>query len=286
MSKPSHHFVAAGRAAQHCPELFPHQANPAELAPRWLDLGERLAKALAPRLAALLEGQVPAIEVSGETAPLPGLAAGALIAGSGIDGVLHLGIEGVAVLRLIDRAFGGLGDAPGTAPTSFPPSASLLVERLEAMVMEALAAACGLATERFSVRLRAHNMAGLPLRAEASAGLTLTISETGRAPWLISLSLPQTALPAWLDASPSRIDSASAPANPAALPFAEIPLPLTATLVDMRVPLSTAAKIAPGMVLPVAVARAVPLAAGGNIIARGSIGHQDDCVALKLIQIA
>jgi flagellar motor switch protein FliM len=63
-------------------------------------------------------------------------------------------------------------------------------------------------------------------------------------------------------------------------------LPLSATLVDMRVPLATAAALTPGMVLPVAVARAVPLAAGGSVIARGTVGHQDDRVALKLTQIA
>lgn len=285
MSQPLHHFVAERRAAQHCAELFPRERDPAELAPQWLDLGGRLARALAPRLAALLDGTAPEIEVGADTTPMPGLVAAALIAADGIDGVAHLGIEGAAVLRLVDRAFGGPGEDPRTPPSSFPPSGRLLVERLEAMVLEALSEASAIPVECYAVRLRAQNMAGLPLRAEASAGLTLTVSEAGRQPWLISLSVPQVALPAWLAGVPRRGPTATA-AGPMAAPFAEVPLPLTATLVDMRIPLSTAARLAPGLVLPVAVARAVPLAVGGQIIARGSVGHQDDRVALKLNQVA
>ena len=78
----------------------------------------------------------------------------------------------------------------------------------------------------------------------------------------------------------------TAPADPAAAPFADLPLPLTATLVDMRLPLATLAKLEPGTVLPVAVARAVPLAIGPTIVARGTLGAQDDRIAIKLTQLA
>lgn len=286
MSQPSHRFIAAGRAAQHCPELFPAEPDPAELTPRWHELGESLAKALAPKLAALLDGNLPVIEVTGDSAPLPGLAASALILREGMDGALHLGIEGTAVLRLVDRAFGGSGDTPNPMPNNFPPSATLLIERLEGMVLQALGEAFAIAQDDFTIRLRSQNMAALPLRSGASAGLTLTVAEAGRPVWVISLTLPQAALPAWLTAAPRRQRATEATTNPAAAPFAEVPLQLRATLVDMSVPLSTAAALAPGMVVPVAVARAVPLSAGGNVIARGTVGLQDDCVALKLTQIA
>lgn len=285
MSQSLHRFIAERRAAQHCGELFPRERDPAELVPHWLALGERLSKALAPRLASLLNGTAPEVEVSAEATPMPGLVAASLIAAEGIDGVAHLGIEGPAVLRLVDRAFGGPGEDPRTAPSSFPPSGRMLVERLETIFLAALGEASAIPADRFAIRLRAQNMAGLPLRAEASAGLTLTVKEARRPPWLIALSVPEAALPTWLADVPRRTPSAMA-ADPTAAPFAEVPLPLTATLVDMRIPLRTAAGLAPGMVLPVAVARAVPLAVGGQIIASGSVGHQDDRVALKLNQIA
>jgi flagellar motor switch protein FliM len=52
------------------------------------------------------------------------------------------------------------------------------------------------------------------------------------------------------------------------------------------VPLAAISALEPGAVLPVAVARAVPLSIGGIEIARGTIGAQDDRVAVKLIKIA
>ena len=75
-------------------------------------------------------------------------------------------------------------------------------------------------------------------------------------------------------------------ADPAAAPFADLPLPLSALLVDMQVPLATISTLAPGVVLPVAVARAVPLRAGDAVLAHGTVGAQDDRVAIKLTRIA
>ncbi|MEY4474018.1 MAG: hypothetical protein RL671_2322 [Pseudomonadota bacterium] len=286
MSQPRHRFIAAGPAAQHCAELIPSAPDPAELAPRWQELGESLAKALAPKLATLLDGQVPKIEVTSEPAQLPGLTASALVSCEGIEGLLHLGMEGAAVLRLVDRAFGGPGGTLSPLPNDFPPSAKMLIERLEALVLKALSEACAVSTEKFNVRLRSQSMAALPLRSGASAALTLTVTEADRPAWSIGLTLPQAALPAWLTTTPHRRPRPEGAADPAAAPFADVPLPLTATLVDMRVPISTAASLAPGMVLPVAVARAVPLTVSGHVVARGTVGQQDDRIALKLTQIA
>ena len=286
MSQSIHRFVAAGRAAQHCQALFPREPDPAELSRRWLELGAELAKALAPKLAAVLDGKVPEITPSAEPAALAGLAASALIVREGTDGALQLGIEGAAVLQLVDRAFGGSGDVPSPLPTAFAPSARLLIERLEAMVLEALAEVLAIPAASLIVRLRSESMAALPLRGGASAGLTLTVTEPGRPVWTIGLALPQAALAGWIEAAPRRRTATAHHANPAQSPFDELPLRLHATLVDMAIPLSTVATLAPGTVLPVAVARSVPLSAGSNIIARGTVGLQDDCVALKLTQIA
>ena len=54
----------------------------------------------------------------------------------------------------------------------------------------------------------------------------------------------------------------------------------------MPVSLAALAALEPGSILPVAIARAVPLAIGGQIIARGTIGAQDDRIALRLTQLA
>ena len=65
-------------------------------------------------------------------------------------------------------------------------------------------------------------------------------------------------------------------------PFADIPLTLRAVLVDMAVPFARLAGLAPGDVIPVSVARTVPIAAGGQTIAHGTVGALDDRVAVQL----
>jgi flagellar motor switch protein FliM len=54
----------------------------------------------------------------------------------------------------------------------------------------------------------------------------------------------------------------------------------------MAVSLAAVSALEPGSVLPVAVARAVPLSIDGRIVARGTIGAQDDRIAVQLTQIA
>lgn len=286
MSQPRHRFIAAGRAAQHCRELTARGPGPAELRACWAALGPALAEALAPRLAPLLGGKDPQIEAAPAERLPTSLAAQALIAREGCPGLLHLLIDGAALLQVVDRTFGGTGTMPQPLPEKLPASALLLAQRIEAILCAALAEALPCAAEALAVYHSAKRATAFPASTEETAILTLTISEASGNQWPLTLALPVTALAGWLgDHGQTRRKPAGA-ANPAAAPFADVPLPLAATLVDMRLPLAVAASLEPGMVLPVAVARAVPLSAGGSVIARGSVGHQDDRIALKLTQIA
>ena len=74
------------------------------------------------------------------------------------------------------------------------------------------------------------------------------------------------------------------PAEPASRAIEDIPLTVLATLVDMRIPLARLATLKPGMVLPVSVARSVPLSIAGTIVAHGTVGELDDRVALQITQ--
>ncbi|MBP6364212.1 MAG: FliM/FliN family flagellar motor switch protein [Novosphingobium sp.] len=301
--KSHHSFVAERIAAQHCQELLRRRGpDPATLIPALSTLGERLAKKLAPELAALLGGDTPAItaipakEISkAELLEWIGpLAANTLLAG----GIPRLGlissIDGPTVLRLVDRAFGGRGEASGPLPDAFPLSAEMMVERLEALVLDCLSDAFNLPGLRTAARgTRLAELARFPA-ATRLVVLQLEVADGARNPWHLTLTVPVGQLPeliaragagSHMPAVPDSGDPPSA-ANPAATPFAEMPLPLTATLVEMQVPLSLLATIEPGVVLPVAVARAVPLSIGETVLARGTVGTQDDRVAIKLSQIA
>ena len=303
--KSHHSFVAERIAAQHCQELLRRRGpDPATLIPALTTLGERLAQKLAPELATLLGGDTPAItaipakEISkAELLEWIGpLAANTLLTG----GIPRLGlissIDGPTVLRLVDRAFGGRGEASGPLPDAFPLSAEMMVERLEALVLDCLSDAFNLPGLRTAARgTRLAELARFPA-ATRLVVLQLEVADGARNPWHLTLTVPIGQLPeliaragagdgSHMPAAPDSGDPPSA-ANPAAAPFAEMPLPLTATLVEMQVPLSLLATIEPGVVLPVAVARAVPLSTGETVLARGTVGTQDDRVAIKLSQIA
>lgn len=287
MSQPLHHFIAAGRAAQHCSELTTRGPGPVELRARWAALGPRLAEALAPRLAPLLgAARTTDIESTAAEALPGGLAAHALIAREGCPGLFHLVIEGTALLQAVDRAFGGSGQPPHPLPDKLPASALLLAQRIESTVCEALAEALPCPAEALAIYHSAKRATAFPASTEESAVLTLDVRAGNGTTLTLTIALPAAALAGWMNGSAPRTRKSRTAADPAAAPFGELPLPLKATLVDMTVPLSTAAGLAPGVVLPVAVARAVPLAAGTSVIARGTVGHQDDRVALKLTQIA
>jgi flagellar motor switch protein FliM len=297
--KSDHAFVAERAAAQHCPELLGKGPEPVDLGASLARLGERFARALASALAPMLSGEAPDISVQpprelSETElgeELGTLAANSLYA-TGVPGVTLLAaIEGAGLLRLVDRAFGGTGEVPKILPAAFPLSAELMIDKLETLVAAALATALGHG-EGGEIRAlrRAAQLAEIspfPAGTRISV-LRCDVTEQARAPWHLTLALSQAMLPKLLGQGDTAPGGSASPraADPAAAPFAEVPLPLTATLVDMPVSLSAISALEPGSVLPVAVARAVPLSIGGAIVARGTIGAQDDRIALQLTQIA
>lgn len=293
--RPERALIAERAAAQHCPELLlrGRASEPADLLGNLTRTGERFASSLAPALARLQGGEAPQIHVSAarelsesELSEAIGvLAANSLIA-TGVPGVsLLASVEGAGLLRLVDRAFGGKGDAPAVMPKTFPLSADLMIDRIEALVVTALAEVLG--QEGLRALRRDPSLAELaPFPAGARlALLACEVAEGPRKPWTLTIALPLISLPRLFGASGAAPREPRA-ADPAAQPFASLPLTLVATLVDMRLPLSTLSALEPGTVLPVAVARSVPLTLDGTTLARGTIGAQDDRIAIQLTQIA
>ena len=295
--KPQRAFVAERAAAQHCAQLLRRGPEPAELLPQLARLGDRFARQLAEGLARLGGGESPQItpqavrEASfADLARAIGpLAANSLLVAGAAAAPLLASLDAGAVLRLVDKAFGGRGEAPATLPGQFPTSALLMIQRLETLVIECLCAALGADGAVRALRRDGELAELAPFAADARlAVLTLEVMEGMRAPWLVTLALPLATLAELFghgDRPPAAPTSPRA-ADPAAAPFADVPLPLTAVLVDMQVPLATISTLAPGMVLPVAVARAVPVSIAGSVIARGTVGAQDDRVAIKISHIA
>ena len=200
-------------------------------------------------------------------------------------------IDADAVLRLVDRAFGGPGEAPHPLPRELPLSAELMVQRLEGVVAGRLGAALG-SDDPAAIRplRRESGLAQLQPFAEGTrlAVLELSVREGSRAPWTIRIAFPFNTLADLFGHGerPPVASGPSGPADPTSEPFAQMPLPISAVLVDVALPLSAISALEVGQILSVPIARSVPLRAAGQTVAHGSIGAVDDRVAVQLTQLS
>lgn len=298
--KPERAIIAERRAAQHCAELVRSKPQSGDLLARFAQLGERFARHFSVALVPLLGGETPIVSAQPPRemseaelhAHLGPLAANGLYS-SGVPGVALLGaFEGKAPFRLVDRAFGGQGDAPAVLPDAYPLSAELMIAKLEPLLAQCLGAALGYSDqEAVSAMRRSAQLAELaPFPAGAKlAVLQCDVMEAERRSWHVTLALPAVMLAKLFANGDGPREPAAQPAraaDPAGQPFADVALPLRAVLVDMSVSLNTLSAIEPGVVLPVMVARSVPLKIGEATLAFGNIGSQDDQIALKLTHLA
>ncbi len=293
--KPERPLVAQRPLACHSAALLRPAPAAAELLPVLARAGDALARKLRLALAPLHGGEAAMIECSqpaemtaGSFAPA-GLAAISLLAAGTAGHPLLAVVEGDTVLRLLDRAFGGPGEAPSPLPRELPLSAELMVQRIEMLLAAPLSATLALEGGVRPLR-RAASMAELAALADHAplAVLTFSIREGARPAWTLRLGFPMAALADLVGAAhpaPKPV-RAPAPADPKAAPFAEMPLTLRAVLVDVALPLATLGALEVGQVLALPVARSVPLRIGETLVGHGTVGAMDDRVALQLTQLA
>lgn len=294
--KPIRSLVAERPLAQHCAELLREGAaggaRPGDLAPGLARLGEKLARGLAVALAPLVGGEAPTIACADvrecdmatlltDTAPL---AANCLMSAGPVSAPLLASIDAAAVLRIVDRTFGGKGIAPSPLPEVFSLSAQIMVRRLETLVAAGLADALGAAVQPIRHGGALRELEAFPQTAQLAV-LTLTVEEASRDTWQLTLALPTATLTALFgEGKQTRPRPPARAANATDEPFGDVPLTVSAIVVDMRLAMSALTNLRPGMVLPVSVARNVPLRIGDKTIAHGSIGAVDDRVAIQITQ--
>ncbi len=293
-------FSAARALARHSPALVRPGPGEAELVGAITPATARLARSLRSGLTPFCGGQVPEIAIDpprlqtlAEFADQPRAIWSSYALTGATDGALVLSAVSLeTALRLVDRAFGGPGDAPRPLPREMPLSAEMMVQRIEAIIAAHLVQALDSAALTGIEPLRRD--ADLAQLAPVASGarlatLTVTVSEGARTPWLIQIALP-LALIAALAGQGSSTPRAAAPADPASEPFGTVPLPLTALLIDTRLPLDIVSRLEVGQVLNLPIARQVPLVIGrqrpARTIAHGTIGACDDRVAIQITQLA
>lgn len=297
--RPERAFIAERALAQHCAELVRASPPPADLLPQLARCGERLAIASASALQPLIGGEPPAVsaappsecawgELASEFAPL---AANSLLGIGSDNAPLLLSLDAAPIFRLVDLAFGGRGAAPAQLPDAFPMSAELMIARLETMMIGLIEDAFAIGEGNFIRPVRRDGNIDLLLPFEPdirTAVLPLTVTEVSGASWTARLVLPLATLAALLGCAQSGTAgkrTVSRPPGLSAEPLGAVPLSLRAVLVDMAMPVSAIWALEPGQILPVSVARSVPLRIGATTIAHGTIGTLDERIAVQITHV-
>lgn len=225
-------------------------------------------------------------------AGVPSLASNSLFRLKRSDARLLVSVGGDAVMRMVDRYFGGTGDGAMDLPPEFPMSAELMIERLETIILARLAEAMG-ASSGGDIEREKHEATIAHLAyLEPSDQIVLSrmiIEETGRDRWHIDFVLAGAALrqltPKLANRVTSRRPGRSDWGDVVQSPLGEVPLPLRAVVAETSIAMATIADLEPGQVLPISLARHVALRIGDQAIGRGSMGKHEDRMAVRIKQI-
>lgn len=294
------HFEVKGPAAMHCDALLARQAPARDPIETFASFAGKLAAKLAPHLKVFL-GEVPELEVSEgqsvahkQLAKSLGTPAANLVvpvAGSSLLASFNAG----QMANVVNAMFGGAGrDAttqdPDNPPTALPKSVELLVRQLEKPLAEAIR---DVLSEPGNTMVRSASLEEefLKIPAFLSEGDLAQVDINFRGKdgfeFCLTLAMRKSALPRLLahfslSVTADRPECAPSPLDQ---PFCDIPLPLTATLVDMRMPVKKLSRLKVGTVLPIAIARKVPLRIGRHKVALGTVGELDDRTALQISSV-
>ncbi|MGD9472104.1 MAG: FliM/FliN family flagellar motor switch protein [Novosphingobium sp.] len=293
--KPDHSFTAQRALANHCTELLGRSSAAQERTELLRAFSTDLCAALPARLQPLLiGGRMRATASEGEARTGASLAqstgpcaANLAVRLAKVAAPVLLSIDLATALTLTDRMFGGDGAVPAQLPEMVPPSALLAMERIALAAVPALAAVIG--CEEGAPHVSSHaSLARLEpfSRGDYYLCWTISVEQDGLPAWTMQLAMHEAALLDRLQQGSGRRQvGAGGTADPASGPFGAIPLTLLAQLAELKLPLARLAALTPGTVIPIAPARSVTLAIGGQAIAQGTIGTLDERVALRLTRV-
>lgn len=296
--KPHHDFAPGQRAAMHAEALVARSAEP----PGGLGTFRRFGQTLAPLVAARLPGLFAEGEWEASTGEPETLLARALgeridlVAGNFLlpvgdaGGRLFASFRLPPVMERLEAMFGGDAAAqPVQLGARLPNSLVLLLHKLEGVLTGAVVACldeaarrrgeqAAFATDfaRLAVFPGQTDAVILPLRFNSERFAPLEVLLACRKSTLARLLVHfRGAAPAGERQPPEMLPAA----------MAEITVPLRARLAQMTIPASRLLALRPGQTLPLAIARSVPLMAGGRTLATGTVGEQDDRTALQIDRV-
>ena len=289
-------FEPARPLAQHCVELTERGPRPEERDEAIAMWRRDIGNALSQELAALFSGGKIAASLS-EPEWLDGkqvfdrigpVASNALLRCGDAEQTALLSFDLATAIALTDLSFGGDGAAPETVPETLPRSASLLVDQLAATIAGSVAEASGQDAEQGEVIIRSESASRLkPFGPEARCVLfMLEFKLDGQAGWQGLFAFGADGLDRLLPGTGSGGAAAlrdhRSRGDGLAAPFSTIPLPLRAVLAEVTLSLVQLERLKPGDHIPIAVPRDVPLRIGAKTFAHGTVGTNQDQMALQL----
>jgi flagellar motor switch protein FliM len=207
------------------------------------------------------------------------------------DARFLLSVNGRTIMRLVDRYFGGTGEADIPLPQEFPMSSELMIQRLETMIIARVGEAMGgsgvTEIEREKHEATIAHLAYL----EPSDQIVLSrmiVEEAGRAPWHIDFVFAGSSLrmmaPNLTNRVTSRRPGAANWDDFVQSPMGQVALPIRAVMAENSISMSAVAALEEGQILPIALSRLVSLRVGEQIIGQGTLGKRDDQMAIQLKQ--
>lgn len=294
--KTDHSFVPERALANHCAELFPREQSGAEQREEnRAEFTAALAKALPRQLEPSLAGEKlrVTIEANGaETASSLGQrismpSANFMLSCGEAQTRFTVTFSLKTAVALTDRLFGGTGSEPDEDVEELPQSARLVLEQLAQGIAAALVDA-GEGNGPSSVASHHASFARLEAFPKGDYCLSwiIKVQQEAAQDWQMQIAAREADIDALLGnrgkASPSGSDR---PINsPTDAPFGDIPLPLRAVLTEFPLSLSKLSALKPDDVIPVSLARKIPLQVGARILGHGDVGTQEDRIALRLIR--
>ena len=291
-------IAPAGRAALHCAELVARPAMREDGLERFAMLGDALAPLFAAKLDPLFaagawEPHVTACELAASEAladRIGPVAGNFMLPVGDAGGRLVASFSLPPIAARLARMFGGDPAGEGAAiGNRVPGSVVMLLRRLERALTEALGECLEEAVMRVGDAARFETdlskLASFPPRAEAAV-LALRFTASEGAPIELLIACRKSVLVRLLaHFQPSRVATArSAPEfiNPA---MGAIPLPLRVQLAELKLSAQRLIALQPGQILPISAPRSVPLMVHGRRLATGSVGEQDDRIALQIERV-
>ncbi|TIX51535.1 FliM/FliN family flagellar motor C-terminal domain-containing protein [Alteraurantiacibacter aquimixticola] len=289
-------LVAERALAQHSEALAGRAPEPAELAKDLGEMSGRLCQSLEEELERLLGGERPTVSCpkvdkanAAKLHKLVNTVAVNFLLADGQGGQVLASLNFPAALTLTDQVFGGSGTVTGAIPERLPSSCDLALVRLGKALGDALGQAFGREAP-FALAAESRVLAKLVSTKDEEPLLMLAcdVAREGCANWELMLTIRQSDAACLLsdEARKPRAAKGSGKANAGAAPFAAIPLPLTAQLARIEVPVAKISTLKPGDTLPLTLAASVPLRLGDTEIARGQVGASDGALALRITSMA